>query len=192
MYSQHKEDELIFNYIEKKNDGLYVDIGAGDYKELSNTYMLYELGWRGLAVEPLPKYHTGWKEFRPRDTFITDAISDKNGTVQMAHTVMEGTWLFEAWQSEQLVRTVKCRTFANLMEEYPEFLSADFFTMDIEMSEGKVLATVDFNKFKPTMMIIENSIRRIDSRPMWEHLILPYYDEVVKELGNSVYVRKKQ
>ena len=196
MHSQYDEDDLIFEHIPRKNTGLYVDIGAGDPKVFSNTYMLYQLGWRGIVVEPFSSHWDDWKNARPEDILITDAITDKNGVANMSTTVLDGTFLFEEYSATKPVREVKCRTFANLMEEYPKFLGAEFFSLDVELSEDKVLSTVDFTKFKPTLMIIENAIRGVDSRPRWQHLILPYYNEVristYKEdtLGNSFYVRK--
>jgi hypothetical protein len=56
-YSQHGEDRLILDYFKKlgRPTGTYVDVGANYPIKISNTYLLYRSGWRGLTVEPIPR-----------------------------------------------------------------------------------------------------------------------------------------
>ena len=53
-YSQHGEDKLVRQLLEKLNlkDLLYVDIGANHPIKISNTYLLYRNGMRGIVIEP--------------------------------------------------------------------------------------------------------------------------------------------
>lgn len=52
-YSQHNEQEIILNFFNGRT-GCYLDIGAFDGVEMSNTLALAELGWSGTAIEPSP------------------------------------------------------------------------------------------------------------------------------------------
>lgn len=52
-YSQNNEQQVIEEYF-KGQQGAFCDIGANDGMTLSNTRRLYELGWRGVCVEPSP------------------------------------------------------------------------------------------------------------------------------------------
>ena len=53
--SQAGQDELVSKlFFRNKNDGFYLDIGAHDGESFSNTYYFDRLGWRGIAIEPLP------------------------------------------------------------------------------------------------------------------------------------------
>ena len=52
-YSQHNEQEIILNFFNGRT-GRYLDIGAFDGVEMSNTLALAELGWQGTAIEPSP------------------------------------------------------------------------------------------------------------------------------------------
>ena len=54
MYSQNDEEEVILEYFKGREEGRFLDIGAADGKTLSNVRALYELGWRGVLVEPNP------------------------------------------------------------------------------------------------------------------------------------------
>ena len=52
-YSQYNEQEIILNFFNGRT-GRYLDIGAFDGVEMSNTLALAELGWKGTAIEPSP------------------------------------------------------------------------------------------------------------------------------------------
>jgi FkbM family methyltransferase len=54
-YSQNKEEEWLLKIFEDKKPGRFLDIGAYDPFELSNTRALYEKGWSGVVIEPSPK-----------------------------------------------------------------------------------------------------------------------------------------
>ena len=53
QYSQHNEQEIILNFFNSRI-GRYLDIGAFDGVNMSNTLALAELGWQGTAIEPSP------------------------------------------------------------------------------------------------------------------------------------------
>ena len=53
MYSQNQEEQYILNHFKDKQ-GTFLDLGAYDGKELSNTRALVEQGWAGCCVEPHP------------------------------------------------------------------------------------------------------------------------------------------
>jgi hypothetical protein len=71
--SEHAEEWMIRDFYGNKRDGVFLDIGANDYKNGSNTYYLErELGWSGLAVEPLTQFAADYARYRPRkvSTFL--------------------------------------------------------------------------------------------------------------------------
>ena len=51
--SQLNQDINVINYYNKKRDGFFVEIGADDGVQFSNTHLLEnEYGWKGICVEP--------------------------------------------------------------------------------------------------------------------------------------------
>ena len=55
-YSQDGQDKFLIEELFKdKKNGFYVDIGANDGVNLSNTKILEDIGWDGVCVEPLPQ-----------------------------------------------------------------------------------------------------------------------------------------
>ena len=51
-YSQNNEQNIILDYFKGKYPSTFLDIGAYDGQDLSNTRALMELGWSGVCVEP--------------------------------------------------------------------------------------------------------------------------------------------
>jgi len=43
-------------FLTTKLDGVFVEVGAFDGYTFSNTWGLAQRGWRGIYVEPIPKY----------------------------------------------------------------------------------------------------------------------------------------
>ena len=64
-YGQLKQDLECLEYFKNKKDGFFVDIGAGNGKDLSNTYLLEKnYNWKGICVEPLKDPFTLCKKLR--------------------------------------------------------------------------------------------------------------------------------
>lgn len=57
-HSQHGEEAVILEYFRGRAPGRFLDIGAADGKTFSNTYGLYEAGWKGTVVEPSSNWFT--------------------------------------------------------------------------------------------------------------------------------------
>jgi FkbM family methyltransferase len=70
-YSQYGEDEFIFDTLKKIRsnpaDEIYIDVGANHPTDISNTYLLYRNGYKGIAIEPNRELINLFKRFRKRD-----------------------------------------------------------------------------------------------------------------------------
>ena len=54
-YSQFGQDEWLYNqFYKNKIDGVFLEIGADDGIDKSNTKFFEDLGWTGLCIEPSP------------------------------------------------------------------------------------------------------------------------------------------
>ena len=192
MYSQNNEEEVIAKYLDLSKGGTYVDVGSGPCTELSNTYFLYKLGWRGLCIDANPEYAHGYTLNRPGDIFLNLAIWDSKTKITMANTVPEGSWLFDEYRSKRYkTYIVSTMTMDQLIGKYPQFAEPDLFSLDVELSENKVFAKCQMALiFKPKLMIIEHQVRGISSKPLWETEILELYDHVDTVESNAFYLRK--
>ena len=71
-YSQFGEDRFFLEIYSKRNADMidYVDIGANHPTRISNTYLIYRHGGRGITIEPNAEYIKLHKKYRPNDKAI--------------------------------------------------------------------------------------------------------------------------
>src|SRR5947209_17234760 len=88
-HAQNFEDVILARALGNIREGFYVDVGAWDPNIETVTRHFYELGWRGINVEPAPAYHAMLKTFRPRDINLRVAAGKESR--HTAFTVIDGT-----------------------------------------------------------------------------------------------------
>lgn len=73
--SQCGQESLVLSLLSEKNNGHYLEIGAWDFKESSNTYLLEtKYNWTGIAVEISKKYAKKYNKKRKNQCINDDAL----------------------------------------------------------------------------------------------------------------------
>lgn len=83
-YSQCGEDRLVLQFFNSKIDvlakrGFYIEIGANQPSQLSNTYLFYRMGAVGILVEPDVRCCALLRRYRPRDVVINALAGPDSG-----------------------------------------------------------------------------------------------------------------
>jgi FkbM family methyltransferase len=166
--SQHGEEWIIRDFFQDRRGGFFVDVGANHYMDYSNTYFLeVQLGWEGIAIEPMVEFQADYASFRPRTRFRPFFVSDVSDqqarlyTLKSAPLVSSGVEQFTTKANEDLhvgeevdSREVPTITLDDLLAaEGVERI--DFLSMDIELWEPKALAGFDVERFRPALVCIE-------------------------------------
>jgi len=81
-YAQNFEDVLLWRALKDVERGTYLDIGAQDPIFDSVSKGFYELGWRGVHVEPTAAYAALLRKDRPDEIVIQAAVSSEPGTLR--------------------------------------------------------------------------------------------------------------
>ena len=161
-YSRYVEEWAVRDYFQDRRAGVFLDVGAGHYRNDSNTYYLEkELGWSGLAVDALPEYAADYRAHRPRTTFTAMFASDADGSsvrlFEPAHDkrIASASEAFTVKKGERGAgREVPTATLRRLLDE-AGVAKIDFLSMDIELAEPKALAGLDIARFRPELVCIE-------------------------------------
>lgn len=110
-YAQHGEDRWAWDFLRSRDlrRSLYVDVGANHPTSLSNTYLLYRMGLRGVVVEPnreLRRYH---RLVRPGDIVIEAGCGRECGIGQFGIKAAPSVSSFSTSgrKAESDVRTVE-------------------------------------------------------------------------------------
>lgn len=171
-HSQLGADLVAYALHNGKKDGFYVDIGAHNGIEISNTLLFENLGWSGFCVEANPKTFESLRKNRKCDCYNLAVFSKNVGTMKMATTsasVLDSLEVnltenhrkrmrFEGGRNEGLQYVeVQSATFGEIMAHYPRVSHIDFMSLDIEGGEFEVLKGIDFDKYTFSLMAIEHN-----------------------------------
>jgi FkbM family methyltransferase len=160
--SEHQEEWVLRDFFQGKRNGVFVDVGANDYRRFSNTYYLEtELGWSGIAVDPQRQFELGYREHRPRTRFRAFFVGDRSndqakiylqkGNSLVASADKAFTERFGANVTEISAPTV---TLDDLLES-EGVTHIDFLSIDVELHEPQVLAGFSVEKYLPAFVCIE-------------------------------------
>lgn len=78
-YAQFGEDRRLLFYLLKSPSKYYVDIGCHYPARFSNTFFLYQTGWRGLCVDANESLIREFRRARPKDTIECVCVGAESG-----------------------------------------------------------------------------------------------------------------
>ena len=170
-YSQHGEELYIWQLLDFKLDGFFIEIGAYDGIRLSNSYFFEKIGWKGILIEAHPELAKQCKVNRPNSITLHTALgSTDGGNINFSVVTGKGgvdTLSFVSANDKQLQRIksakgiittvdVPSRNLDSILKEY-EIDNIDFISIDVEGVEIDVLKGINFSKYKPNLLVIEDN-----------------------------------
>jgi len=164
-YGQFGEDLFLTSLLGyEKTDGFYVDVGCFRPIFYSNTYIFYERGWRGLAIDPNPKLKEEWDRYRPGDVFINVAIAKErkkmayllNEKYPAMNTVVDEDQIARFDPAQYQVSSCESVPLADILDQHLKAPRIDLMNIDCEGRDLEVLATHNFQKYRPTVIAIED------------------------------------
>ncbi|MGH8434013.1 MAG: FkbM family methyltransferase [Pseudomonas sp.] len=177
-YAQNFEDVMLWRTLKLFGPGFYIDIGANHPTRDSVTRSLYERGWRGINIEPVLHYYEALCAERPEDVNLCVAVGDEENELVffespetgLSTLSLEMAKLQKAAGIPFVERAVKTRTLTSICEEYANLeLPLHFLKIDVEGFEEQVLQGMDFQRWRPWVILIESAF---NTDPHWKSLIL--------------------
>lgn len=155
------EEWLIRDYFRDRRGGVFLDVGAGHYRDDSNTYYLERhLGWTGLAVDAVESWADGFRANRPGTrfhVFFASDSSDADATIYvnpLDRRLSSSTESMPASRGPAFARSVRTITLSDLLAA-EGVKTLDFMSMDIELAEPAALRGFDIARFQPSLVCIE-------------------------------------
>lgn len=180
-YAQNFEDVILHRALKHVDKGFYIDVGAQAPVIGSVTQAFYERGWRGINIEPVQQWYNRLQEARPKDLNLRIAVSTKSGKSRFFEVVDEtGLSTLEEVVAERhaqqgyKVRSydVLTRTLDSILDEHAT-REIHFLKIDVEGAEANVLTSIDLNRWRPWIVIVEatepNSTIKTHER--WQRLL---------------------
>jgi len=166
-YAQAREDVLLWRALSgrvRHHDAFYIDVGAYDPELDSVSKVFYDHGWRGLNVEPVAEFFARFAAERPDEINLQVAVSDHDGEVvfheivghQLSTIESDFADRHDADGMERRRYSVPCMTLAEICARHaPPVIH--FLKIDVEGHEHAVVAGMDFDRFRPWILVIEAS-----------------------------------
>lgn len=204
-FAQAKEDVLLWRALASRvhhDVGFWIDVGAFDPHIDSVTKEFSRHGWRGINVEPLEASFLRLVEDRPNDINIQAVVSDTPGEAEFHEIVGHQLGTLEARfgdrhsQSgfDRRIIKVPAFTLTQLCDQHaPDQIH--FLKIDVEGHERAVVEGMDFNRYRPWILVIEAAEPNNIHAPTyqeWDGLVqAARYRFVYTDLLNRYYVAEE-
>jgi FkbM family methyltransferase len=162
-----EEKELVWKFFGRKRDGVFVEVGANDPVAGSQTWLLEQNGWHGVLIEPQAALCEKLRRERNNSKVFQVACSgpEKEGEALLQVGAHHGVSTLEKQidsHGTQFVGTerVKVTTLDRVLQS-AGVDRIDFLSLDVEGHEIEVMRGLDFEKFKPSLVLIEDGVRNL-------------------------------
>jgi FkbM family methyltransferase len=157
------ETPLKEEFFGRATTGYFVEVGANDPERWSQTFHLENLGWSGILVEPQPDLAEALQRRRKAKVFCVACSSPENAGKRMTLHIAGGLSSLDPKLRVAGVRPEG--TIEVPLETLDEILTAadapspiDFLAVDVEGHEIEVLRGLDFARFRPRLVLVEDHV----------------------------------
>lgn len=165
--SQLGQDLLALMLSGFKHQGYFVEFGATNGKDLSNTYLLEkEYGWNGILAEPAISWHKHLKENRNCDLEFRCVWKESNAKLMFNEVPYLELSTIDTFSNADmhlqdrkfgkryLVETI---TLNELLVQYSAPYFIDYLSVDTEGSEFEIMKSFDFSKHQFAFISCEHN-----------------------------------
>ena len=195
--SKEGRDEFrqVLKFFKNSSNGYFIEVGANDPITNSQTYLLEELGWTGVLVEPLKACYEQCVAKRPKSKVFNVActspekigeqtiyFSHENDVMASLEKNVDDSYL--EYGKEAKIEAVTL----NSILENTGIEKIDFLSIDTEGTELDVLRGFDIKKYKPRLILLEDKLNTLGKH---KFLLNGGY-KLVRRIGvNNWYVPKE-
>lgn len=160
-HGQFAEDVSIARLFPKSFKGFFVDVGCFHPKKYNNTYALHKKGWRGINIDIDSIKVQGFDIARPQDTNIHSAVSNTEGeisywangfyslTTSLSDSFVDG-------KDGYIQKTAPCAKLTGIIDNTKyRNKKIDLLSIDAEGHDLKVLQSLDFERYDPSVIAVE-------------------------------------
>ena len=161
--SQVRQDIFALAQLEFKHNGFFVEFGATNGTELSNSLVMErDFGWTGILAEPARGWPDALKAAR-KATIDTRCVWKESGhTVEFTETasaINSSISSFVKTSRKMRGQSYQVQTVSlnDLLAEHKAPAVVDYISIDTEGSEYDILSAVDFDRWSFRVMTVEHN-----------------------------------
>jgi FkbM family methyltransferase len=201
--SQLRQDLFALSYLDFKKNGYFVEFGAADGYDLSNTYLMEkELGWSGILAEPAKVWHNALRNYRKCNIEYNCVWKDSNSTLKFNEVAISGLSTISSYSDKDCnakvrkkgkIYNVKTISLNDLLLKYKAPKYIDYLSIDTEGSEYEILSNFDFSQYTFGVITCEHNFTT-SRKKLYSLLHKQGYKRVYKDLSlyDDWYVKSVQ
>jgi FkbM family methyltransferase len=177
---------MVHAFFAGAKSGFFVEVGANDPVERSQTWHLEQAGWTGVLVEPLPDLAVELVKARSAMVFAVACSSPANiGRTLPFHVAgplssLHRDRMAPGAEPESII-DVQVRTLDDILIEANAPAGIDLLSIDVEGHELEVLQGFDFARWRPRLIMIEDHVSGLDKH--WYLQSRGY--RLIRRVGNN-------
>jgi FkbM family methyltransferase len=159
VFRANEEARVVAEYFSGAT-GTFVEVGAYQPIELSQTYGLEQAGWSGILIEPVPEHAAALRQQRRAPVFeVACGAPERHGAL-MPIRVLGGLSTMRSYDlthelAAQQPRNVPVVTLDSVLAN-AGIKKIDFLSIDVEGMELDVLRGFSIERFRPRLVLIED------------------------------------
>jgi FkbM family methyltransferase len=185
--AQLKQDLFVLSELDFKRDGYFVEFGASNGIDLSNSYLLEKsFGWNGILAEPAKRFHDELERNRSchietdcvwRDSNSVLNFNEVDNTVLSTISAFNDSDYHRSSRKEGTTYNVHTISLVDLLIKYNAPRTIDYLSIDTEGSEYEILRNFDFDRYQFNVITCE-------------HNFTSNREKILKLLTDRGYLRK--
>ena len=158
-----QETALVRQFFAGRARGFFVEVGANEPQQRSQTWHLEQAGWSGILIEPQPDLAERLRQARTAKVFAVACSSpDRAGQTLPLHVAgplssLERERMAPGASPERVI-AVPVRTLDQILIEAQAPVPIDFLSIDVEGHELDVLRGFDIARWKPRLILLEDHV----------------------------------
>jgi FkbM family methyltransferase len=157
-HSQIFQDIFVYFFSNFKKKGFFIEIGAADGINISNTYMLEKkFHWKGIVSEPNP-VHKLSNLMNRKAILDTNIIGHKDYDKKIFY-INENSYNSSVKKNIKFKKKVTLRAISlnSLLKKYKSPKTIDYISIDTEGNEYNILKNFNFKKYNINIFTIEHN-----------------------------------
>ena len=176
----------IFDLNTKNYRGFFLEIGAGDGFCNSNTFILEKnYGWDGVLIEASAILFNKLREHRSGSKMANYIIYDENVKIKFLENGELSKVAFKNDGDTNYTELSNTKKLVDVLNEFHVPKTIDFFSLDVEGSEEKVLTQEVLNEYTFLALCVERP-----SKKLFELLVKNEYVFVESRIYDCFFVKK--
>jgi FkbM family methyltransferase len=166
IFPDSDENRLKEEFFRDTPRGFFVDVGAFEPIETSQSWALEQRGWDGVVIEPQPEIAQRLRLERRVAVYAVACSSRANAGKTMAlhvfggmHASLQDDYYIGGFKDRELTTVeVPVKTVDEILHEIGAPAPIDFVSIDVEYHELEVLDGFDIQRWQPRLILIEDVV----------------------------------